>query len=293
MTDSTSQVSRTAVLVDHERNGVIAVRRVLVRVCGGIDAAFLLSQLLYWHGDGPEGPRATIERDGATWVAKSERELSEELGLLDADGNVRQNVVRRIALRLVEAGLIETRVWKWNGSPTTHYAIRWDALADALGLVTESDRPRAKVGATERHEAAETDARFDESVECRFDENVESTRRMASNPIYEAETTSENTTPGRLPGKGPKGRARGLGPGASLYRDVAHLTPNHVQREILDEAHAELGEERLREAFRTWVARGWSRQNVDGMVDFARKGDNGPPGRDGGPVVIRDWRPPE
>jgi len=70
-----------------------------------------------------------------------------------------------------------------------------------------------------------------------------------------------------------------LGPGAVVYRDVFHLTPNVAQRELLDAACADLGPDDLRFYLTRWQAHGWKPTNVPGMVEFAlARGQSRPPG---------------
>lgn len=60
-----------------------------------------------------------------------------------------------------------------------------------------------------------------------------------------------------------------LGPGATVYREVCHRTPNAVQREALETAHDRYGPEALREACRVWMLHRWNPGNVAGIVDVA------------------------
>lgn len=93
-----------------DRN-VITIHRPFVEFTGSLEAAILLSQLLYW----------TPRSGNNGWVAKSDAEFCEELCL------------SRYALRSAKATLskmciLETVVKRYNGSPTTHYRVDLDAL---------------------------------------------------------------------------------------------------------------------------------------------------------------------
>lgn len=74
------------------------------------------------------------------------------------------------------------------------------------------------------------------------------------------------------PAKRPTRAASALGPGAQAYRDECHLTPNHVQREMLDAAADRFGEERVRTICRQWMARGFKPTNVDAILDVIAQG---------------------
>lgn len=75
----------------------------------------LLSQLIYWHGKGKNGsPRYNAkDREGYFWLAKSAKEFEEETLLTSKQ-------VRRGLQILADIGLIETKLMRYNGYPTTH-----------------------------------------------------------------------------------------------------------------------------------------------------------------------------
>lgn len=96
---------------------VIVVHRAYVRFTGSIEAAMMLSQLLYWT------PRSGNEG----WVAKSDKEFSDELF-------VSQYAVRVARERMTAMGIIETDVKKFAGTPKVHYRIRQNELGEAWVL---------------------------------------------------------------------------------------------------------------------------------------------------------------
>lgn len=94
------------------QSNVITIHRPLVDFMdGSLEGAMLLSQLLYWT------PRSVL----GGWVAKSDIELQEELCL-------KRYSVRAARDLLEERSLIETKLQKFNGSPTQHYRVRLDEL---------------------------------------------------------------------------------------------------------------------------------------------------------------------
>jgi hypothetical protein len=84
---------------------IVIVRRSFVHLTGSLESGMMLNQLLYWQG---RGARA----DGLLW--KSDADWMEELCLS-------RHGVRNARARLERLGLIQTRVMRANGSPTTHY----------------------------------------------------------------------------------------------------------------------------------------------------------------------------
>jgi len=88
----------------------------LARKVGGVKAAVMVCQLLYWNGD-----PTVIQRDG--WILKSVANLEEETGLTQ----VEQKTARKI---LEDAKVIECHL---SGIPRIwHYRINIDLLSDLL-----------------------------------------------------------------------------------------------------------------------------------------------------------------
>lgn len=117
---------------------VVAFRPALADVAGDVVAGILLSQILYWW------PRATIQREGQTWIAKASKEWWEEC-------RVTEDQARRSLKALRDRGLVETKVWKFNGTPVTHVRLVEAALEEALASLDPSrddpewNRPSAQV----------------------------------------------------------------------------------------------------------------------------------------------------
>ena len=95
----------------------IVVPRAFVEFAGSLEAGMLLSQLLYWS------ERSAIRNR----VYKTDAEWQEELSL-------KQYSVRKARSELEELGLIKTEVHRANGSPTVHYFINEDAIAEKWEL---------------------------------------------------------------------------------------------------------------------------------------------------------------
>lgn len=95
------------------------VRLALVDISGDLLAGVLLSQIAYWT------PRATVEKNGRTWIVKAYADWWAEVRLSDKQA-------RRGLGVLVGAGLVETHVWKWNGTPKLHLRIVPEAMETAL-----------------------------------------------------------------------------------------------------------------------------------------------------------------
>lgn len=109
---SKNPVLQTMLMMVGQSN-VITIHRPLVDFLDGhLEAAMLLSQLLYWT------PRSVM----AGWIAKTDAEFQEELC-------IKRYSVRAARELLEKRELIETDVRKFNAFPTQHYYVRTDNLS--------------------------------------------------------------------------------------------------------------------------------------------------------------------
>jgi len=109
-TEKGNRLAKTLIQFAGQEN-VIIVYRAFVDFTGNIEAAMMLSQLLYWT------PRSTMNG----WIAKSDREFQEELCLS-------RYGIRTAKMKLEEMKLIKVRKLQFNGAPTLHYMIDMDEL---------------------------------------------------------------------------------------------------------------------------------------------------------------------
>ncbi len=113
-----------------------------VKVCyldlaGDVVAGLFLSQLVYWYLPNSKGQsKLRIYKDKEYWIAKTHNEWYEEIRLT-------QKQVRRSLEVLKSKGIVETRIYKYNGTPTTHIRIIKDTflkkLKEVLGLSNPPD----------------------------------------------------------------------------------------------------------------------------------------------------------
>lgn len=124
---SKNGLADTLIALTDDRNCVI-VRKPLVYFTGSLEAAMLFNQLLYWT------PRSRM--DG--WIAKSDAEFSDEVCLSPY-------AVRKARERLVSMGILETKVKKFNGAPTTHYRLIMDQVTEQWGsFVSQMDLSKSQ-----------------------------------------------------------------------------------------------------------------------------------------------------
>ncbi len=101
-------------------NHVRAISIEIPKMCGDHETGIFLSQLIYWadKGKSPWG-----------WIYKSDKDWQDELLLSNYS-------IRKARNKLKRMGILETKLKRANGSPTTHYRINkkafWDRLKNTL-----------------------------------------------------------------------------------------------------------------------------------------------------------------
>lgn len=61
-------------------------------------------------------------------------------------------------------------------------------------------------------------------------------------------------------------------PALKIYRELAHLWPEHAVRDEMVASCEEVGEDRWRWAIQEWIGRGYNKRNMKGICDVARNG---------------------
>ncbi len=122
------------------QSNVITVRRPFVAFTGSLEAAMMLDQLLYWTSRSVMGG----------WVAKSDVDFQEELCLT-------RYSVRAARDRLIEMGIIETDVRRFNNFPTQHYHILMDKLLEQWSDFV------SRLSENEQTDCAKSDSRLSEN----------------------------------------------------------------------------------------------------------------------------------
>lgn len=114
------------------QSNVITIRKPFVSFTGSLEAAMLLDQLLYWTSRSVMGG----------WIAKSDADFQEELSLT-------RYGVRSARDTLLQMGIVEIDLRKFNGFPTQHYRLdmdklshQWAAFVLRLSEIEQTDCPK-------------------------------------------------------------------------------------------------------------------------------------------------------
>jgi hypothetical protein len=109
----------------------IDFKKAYVDMAGDVIAGLMLSQIVYWYLPGQsEESKLRVERDGKRWLVKSRHDWWDECRLSPREAD-------RARKTLEEAGLIEVRLYKFNGSPTQHLRIREGEFLEAWQAAIE------------------------------------------------------------------------------------------------------------------------------------------------------------
>lgn len=100
----------------------IVLKKSYVDITGGdLIAGLLLSQIIYWHLPNSEtgNTKLRVEKEGHLWIAKSRDEWFEEI-------RITAKQFDRASKLLADMGLIEKKLFKFNGRPIPHIRLIWE-----------------------------------------------------------------------------------------------------------------------------------------------------------------------
>lgn len=111
----------------------LEVKRVYVDMAGDLVAGIVLSQIVYWHLPARDGgSRLQVRKDGHFWLAKGRTDWWAECRVSPKQAD------RALAL-LEGRGVIEVRLFRFNGSPTKHVRLVPDGFLRAWDEQLSSD----------------------------------------------------------------------------------------------------------------------------------------------------------
>ena len=118
----------------------IDFKKIYVDITGDVISGLLLSQIIYWHlpsKKNSEENKLKVKRNGKKWLVKSRDEWWEEC-------RVSPKQVDRCLKVLRNKGIIETEIYKFSNSPTTHI---WLNMENFLNLINiEHNKLKENIG---------------------------------------------------------------------------------------------------------------------------------------------------
>jgi len=114
MTDSFLSTIEAFYKWEEASRDTVDFKKIYVDIAGDLIAGLLLSQIIYWHLPSNEGKsKLRIEKEGKTWLAKNRTDWWDEVRITPKQFD-------RAAGLLKEKGIIETKLFKFNGAPAVH-----------------------------------------------------------------------------------------------------------------------------------------------------------------------------
>ena len=185
----------------------VDVKRVYIDVAGDLVAGVLLSQVVFWFLPSQQGSKLRVEHDGALWLAKGRADWWDECRLTPKQYDRAITVLRN-------AGLVETRLFKFAGVPTVHIWLDVSALMERVkSILTKGENP------------------FSPNVETHFDLSSKSSTESTT------ETTAQTDSGSSSADHGSEGKIESVT--RAYSENVGPLTP--VIRADIEAAVAEYG----------------------------------------------------
>jgi len=252
-------------------------KTIYVDMAGDLVAGLMLSQIVFWHLPDKAGKtKLRVVRDGKAWIAKAHNQWYEEVRITEGQA-------KRAVGILKGKGIIETAVYRFNGTPMVHLRIVGDCFFKAWNDELDS---RESTRPTELVEDVETIQFLTETLS-------ETT----------SETLSEERQPPAASAAGTRKRAKPRDPRRTSPAIRAIQTVKETKavppKEIWDSLIKVLGSEPdiglLRRCRTEWAIRGYNRNSYAWALEWYEQG--GPPKRNGGGVAepagmagIREYR---
>jgi hypothetical protein len=271
---------------------ILAIPQPLVAFVGSVDAGLLLAQIIFWSDK---------TRDKAGWFYKTYDEWQAEIYLSEYE-------VRKNARKLVEMGLIETKVKKApNGNPTVHYRLDWVNFLETFRKFLEAGKDsHCRIDPEESAETLNTELttemtginreRGDERKE-KFKvsrepspapspllKQMKKVVRIQREELDEGQELEIRDWRLEIKGRGSVGVAEsakarlraetgqegGKHPAIEIYRQVTGRYPPPAAEPLITEAGIETAQEQQlwEKVIRSFICCGWRAQNIVGMLDF-------------------------
>lgn len=167
------------------QENMLSVPRMFCEVAGSLEAGMLLSQLLYWSDKG---------HDSEGWFYKSYIEWKDEAFLTEYQ-------VRKFSKQFEDAGFLEVKLKKVNGSPTLHYRVKKKEFSEWIlkNLGIESVKfpnPNPKISESNNKE---TEITTEITTDRAFESDRARSATLPPPPAMPPVSVNGNSKPPRLP----------------------------------------------------------------------------------------------
>jgi hypothetical protein len=157
-----------------EKKHAIHIDPQLIAMGGDLVVGSLLSQIAYWSKNDKKGKtKLRVKRGGMLWIAKTREQWMAESGI-----SLKQ--YKRAIVVLKDKGIVETKLMKFNGVPTTHLRLKGEVRPDGTIRLDPNGPPHC----------TPTDHLYTETTT----ENTNSVLAKTQAPELETETAETSTT---------------------------------------------------------------------------------------------------
>ena len=268
----------------------IDVKKVYIDIAEDLVAGVLLSQIIYWYLPDQEGKtKLRVERDGQLWLVKGREDWWEECRISPKQFD------RAIAI-LQKKGLVEKKIFKFNGNPTTHIRLNFDVLIQYLSVFTQrvktnlpkGEKPNSPLGKNEIDERGK-------SITENTTEITNIDYNNNSSDDEEAVVVEKNTVKASLCSSAEDdSNKKATSSKEEIAKKIKELTGSKIARKVLEELSAE----NLEKAIRVYEEKSKKQHiysPVGYIVSLAREGAELPRPAGGRPSFNRfeqhDWDP--
>ncbi len=110
----------------HSSHNCIAFKKIYGFISGGATSGLLLSQIVYWNlPDDAGNSKLTVEQEDELWLVKKQEDWWNECVLTLEE-------YKHAIKSLCQKGFVIKKVFKFNGNPTTHLRVDWEAIMVAV-----------------------------------------------------------------------------------------------------------------------------------------------------------------
>jgi hypothetical protein len=117
---------------EEQSRDVIKVQRMYIDIAEDIIAGLLLSQIVYWYLPSKQDgkPKLRVKKDGEYWLAKNRNDWWDEC-------RIKPRQFDNAFKKLEEKGLVEKRLYRFNGSPTIHIRLMPEVLLKCINSILQ------------------------------------------------------------------------------------------------------------------------------------------------------------
>ncbi|MBI4321874.1 MAG: hypothetical protein HY675_25550 [Chloroflexi bacterium] len=161
-------------LWERSSRDTVDVKRCYIDMAGDLVTGVVLSQIVYYYLPGRDGgSKLRVEREGHLWLAKRRTDWWDEC-------RVTAKQADRAILLLEKMGLVETRLWKFDGAPVTHVRLMTDRFLEILRQTVQDGPGKSILTFGENPIAPNGEIHIDQTAKSLTETTTETTNREES-----------------------------------------------------------------------------------------------------------------